>query len=166
MNRVATLAVFLSAGVLLAITVVQVQAQMPRVNIDLQGIKAKAKEISAGQGTSQTLGADIIVEGDNVEKTLECNNESVSILGNHCSVTIQGTCAEVKVLGNHANIVVTAASEVNVSGNHNKVSVNSCYRLTIMGNNNTVEWAHGFEGDPEINNIGTENTVDRIQGGE
>jgi hypothetical protein len=90
------------------------------------------------QPTTAPPGGQLSVAGMGENKTLECNNNHVSISGVSNTVTITGHC-----------------TTVTVSGMQNKVTLETSDQISASGVNNVVTY---HSGSPDINNAGS-NTV-------
>jgi Protein of unknown function (DUF3060) len=90
------------------------------------------------QPTTAPPGGQLSVAGMGENKTLECNNNRVSISGVSNTVTITGHC-----------------TTVTVSGMQNKVTLETSDQISASGVNNVVTY---HSGSPDINNAGS-NTV-------
>jgi hypothetical protein len=86
------------------------------------------------QPTEAPPGGQLSVAGMGENKTLECNDNSVSISGVTNTVTITGHCTTVTVSGMQNKVNLEAADQINASGFDNVVTYQS--------------------GSPDINNAG------------
>jgi hypothetical protein len=81
------------------------------------------------------------VSGVEVERTIVCDGDAVSISGVHNSVTVNGYCSRVDVSGVENTVTIEAAGVIEVSGIRNQVEF--------------------LSGAPELSTSGIENTVER-----
>jgi hypothetical protein len=87
------------------------------------------------QPTAAPPGAQLSVSGMGDNKTLECNDNRVTISGVANTVTITGHC-----------------TTVTVSGMQNKVTLDTADQISASGVNNVVTY---HSGSPDINNAGS-----------
>ena len=92
------------------------------------------------QPTTAPPGGQLSVAGMGEIKTLECNDNRVSISGVSNTVTITGHC-----------------TTVTVSGMQNKVTLETSDQISASGVNNVITY---HSGSPDINNAGS-NTVEQ-----
>ena len=86
------------------------------------------------QPTAAPPGAQLSVAGMGENKTLECNDNSVSVSGVSNTVTITGHC-----------------TTVTVSGMQNKVTLDTSDQISASGFDNVITY---HSGSPDINNAG------------
>jgi Protein of unknown function (DUF3060) len=87
------------------------------------------------QPTAAPPGGQLSVSGMGDNKTLECNDNRVTISGVANTVTITGHC-----------------TTVTVSGMQNKVTLDTADQISASGVNNVVTY---HSGSPDINNAGS-----------
>ncbi len=85
--------------------------------------------------TTAPPGGQLSVAGMGENKTLECNDNSVSISGVSNTITITGHC-----------------TTVTVSGMQNKITLDTSDQINASGLNNTVTY---HSGSPDVNNAGS-----------
>jgi Protein of unknown function (DUF3060) len=86
-------------------------------------------------------GVPLSVAGVDAVKTVVCNEGMVNVSGVSSEITITGHCVS-----------------VNVSGVENRVTLENADTITASGFNNRVTYRAG---DPQINNSGGDNVVER-----
>jgi Protein of unknown function (DUF3060) len=89
--------------------------------------------------TTAPPGGQLSVAGMGQNKTLVCNDNTVSVSGVSNTVTITGHCTKVTVSGMQNQVVLDTADAIGASGLDNKVTYHS--------------------GNPDIDNIGGNNNV-------
>lgn len=87
----------------------------------------------------------IVIEENELTKTIHCDGDEVVVKGNENNLTIKGEC-----------------SKLYVPGNKNIINVEAVAVIDTLGNKNTVTWEKGIDGkEPSISNLGTKNKIKR-----
>jgi len=98
-----------------------------------------ANVVAGGGGVSVPPGGTLSVGGNNVTKTIACNDGYLSVGGNANTITVTGHCVRLTVSGNGNHVTVDAADTITASGVSNQVTYHS--------------------GSPQINNAGVSTVV-------
>jgi hypothetical protein len=91
------------------------------------------------QPTTAPPGGQLSVAGMGANKTLECNNNRVSISGVSNTVTITGHCTNVTISGMQNKVTLETSDQINASGFDNVVTYHSGSPDINNAGNNTVE---------------------------
>ena len=92
-----------------------------------------------GQPTAAPPGEQLSVAGMGENKTLECNDNRVSISGVSNTVTITGHCTTITVSGMQNKVTLEASDQINASGLDNVVTYHSGSPDINNAGNNVVE---------------------------
>jgi hypothetical protein len=85
----------------------------------------------------------IVINDDELTKTIKCQGDEVIVYGNENELTIKGEC-----------------SRLYVPGNENIIKVEAVAAIDTPGNENIVYWQKGMDGKkPSISNLGTDNKI-------
>jgi hypothetical protein len=98
-----------------------------------------ANVVAGGGGVSVPPGGKLSVGGNNVTKTIACNDGYLSVGGNANTITVTGHCVRLTVSGSDNHVTVDAADTITASGVSNQVTYHS--------------------GSPQINNAGVSTVV-------
>lgn len=91
-------------------------------------------------------GAAVVISESDVTRTYQCSGTAMTINGNDCNLTLEGT--------------VTALT---INGNDNTLTINAALTaMTVLGNDNHVSWSSKAHAKPVINNMGNDNTIERV----
>ena len=89
--------------------------------------------------SAEAAGSDVKVEGDNLEKTVRCNKNTLRILGNGSHLVVMGPCVEVSVEGNQNYIEVQQADRIVTRGSRNNVLyLSPSTKVQDLGKTNSV----------------------------
>jgi len=131
----------------------EIKIVIPKFDLNIPAVSVSASATASG--------TVIQIAENHLTKTIDCNNESISVMGNNNELTIKGSCTGIQILGNHNTITIETTPELNVAGNYNKISATTVEAIAVMGNYNGIVWTKGTEKDPTISNLGNKNTVNK-----
>lgn len=103
------------------------------------GLAAVAAHGQVYAKSAETAGVDVKVEGDNLEKTVRCNKNTVRVMGSGSRLVVMGPCAEVSVEGDGNSIEVQQANRIVTRGNRNNVLyLSPSTKVRDLGKTNSV----------------------------
>jgi hypothetical protein len=88
----------------------------------------------------------IVLDEDDINKTIFCEGHGIKIIGNECTIKVTGQCSLIYIMGNE-NIV-------RVEGTVDKIKT--------PGNKNTVTWQADQDPQPRISNLGSKNKLKAV----
>ena len=88
-------------------------------------VGAAADMTAGGGGASVPTGGKLSVGGNNVTKTIACNDGYLSVGGNANTITVTGHCVRLTVSGNGNQVTVDDADSITASGVSNQVTFHS-----------------------------------------
>jgi hypothetical protein len=88
-------------------------------------VVAAANMAAGGGGVRVPTGGKLSVGGNNVTKTIACNDGFLSVGGNANTITVTGHCARLIVSGNGNHVTVDDADSITASGVSNQVTFHS-----------------------------------------
>ena len=105
-----------------------------------------AVKVDATDTTSGT-GEDIVINGHDLRKTVNCNGNNVVVDANDSDLTLRGECKEVKV-----------------NGSTNTITIDLVASIVLESADNTVRWKKAANGNkPKIVDRSTGNKVEQVK---
>lgn len=92
-------------------------------------------------------GEDIVIEGHDLRKTVNCNGNDVVVNANDSELILKGQC-----------------NEVRVNGSTNAITIDVVASIVLESADNTVRWKKAARGDkPKIVDRSTGNKVEQVK---
>jgi hypothetical protein len=105
-----------------------------------------AVKVDATNTTGRTTG-DIVINGHDLRKTVDCNGNNVIVDANDSVITLRGQCNEVKL-----------------NGSTNTITIDVVASIVLESADNTVRWKKAANGNkPKITDRSTGNKVEQVK---
>ena len=97
--------------------------------------------------TTRGTGDDIVINGHDLRKTVDCKGNNVVVDANDSVITVRGEC-----------------NEVQVNGSTNTITIDTVGSIVLMSADNTVRWKKALKGNkPKVTDRSTGNKVEQVK---
>jgi hypothetical protein len=119
---------------------ISVKERKGRKKVNIGGV---AIETGGGSASISSVGEQIVIDDNDLTKTIECDGDDVKVDGNDNTLRLRGECGKVFV-----------------NGNRNMMKIEAVVSISALGNENDITWERGVgRNAPKISDLGNDNSI-------
>ena len=87
--------------------------------------------VAACMMSSTAFAERLLVNGSDLNKTVACTNNNISINGKNNTVKLTGKCDKIDIRGNGHNVIFETSEEIEIKGANNKVTGGTSDEISV-----------------------------------